>query len=279
MFQPVVKWSGSKRSQAERIVSYFPVEIGTYYEPFCGGCSVMRQLAETETIHVERYSCSDLNSHLIDLWVDIKNHPDSLYKEYTEFWKELNKDEDIERRKEYFNIVRENFNKASCKESGTFLFLLRTCMNGMPRYNSKGEFNTSLHFTRPGIQPEKLKDILGEWSGLLNEKNVEFNCCSYGEIKPGKDDFLYLDPPYFNTKGMYSGGLDFEKFFEWLGNLSCKWVLSFDGKVEGKKDYTVELPKALYNRHIYIESGNSSFRRLKLKDKNNKVFESLYLNF
>lgn len=42
MFQPVIKWSGSKRSQCEDIISLFPKEINTYYEPFCGGASVLR---------------------------------------------------------------------------------------------------------------------------------------------------------------------------------------------------------------------------------------------
>lgn len=39
-FQPVIKWSGSKRSLSNDIIQYFPKEIDTYYEPFCGGCSV-----------------------------------------------------------------------------------------------------------------------------------------------------------------------------------------------------------------------------------------------
>lgn len=44
MFEPVIKWSGSKRSQAKNILTYFPKEIDVYYEPFCGGASVLRRL-------------------------------------------------------------------------------------------------------------------------------------------------------------------------------------------------------------------------------------------
>ena len=43
MFQPAIKWSGSKRSQANEIITYFPKEIDIYYEPFCGGASVLRK--------------------------------------------------------------------------------------------------------------------------------------------------------------------------------------------------------------------------------------------
>lgn len=80
---------------------------------------------------------------------------------------------------------------------------MRTTTNGMPRYNSDGEFNNSFHVTRNGILPDKLKDIVNEWSVLLNEHNVKFKCCSFTDIKPNNDDFIYMDPPYANTKGMY----------------------------------------------------------------------------
>ena len=40
MFQPVIKWSGSKRSQANDILKFFPKQINTYYEPFCGGMNM-----------------------------------------------------------------------------------------------------------------------------------------------------------------------------------------------------------------------------------------------
>ena len=74
MFEPAIKWSGSKRSQAEKILEFFPKEIDTYYEPFCGGCSVLRRLLDSD-IKVKNYVCSDLNQDLINLWIEIKNHP------------------------------------------------------------------------------------------------------------------------------------------------------------------------------------------------------------
>ena len=47
MFQPVIKWSGSKRKQVQEILKYFPKEINVYYEPFCGGSSVLRGLLDS----------------------------------------------------------------------------------------------------------------------------------------------------------------------------------------------------------------------------------------
>ena len=68
MFEPVIKWSGSKRSQAENILTYFPKEIDTYYEPFCGGASVLRRLLSSN-IKVNHYVTKSLEewySKLVD---------------------------------------------------------------------------------------------------------------------------------------------------------------------------------------------------------------------
>jgi DNA adenine methylase len=272
-FQPIIKWSGSKRSQAEHIISFFPKEIDTYYEPFCGGCSVLRALIESN-IKVNEYICSDINLGLIELLRIIKNDPISLYNNYETFYEELNKDNDINRQKEYYNFIRNRYNEE--KSPLDFLCINRTCFNGLIRYNSNGQFNSSFHLNRPGIEPKKLKKLLMEWSDLFIEKNVGFYTLSYEKWKPNKNDFLYLDPPYNNTKGMYYDNFDQNMFFEWLRQLPCGYALSYDGK-SGQKDNTYDIPKDLYDEHMYLASGNSSFKRIKEIDKNANVFESLYL--
>lgn len=209
IFEPAIKWSGSKRSQAEQILNYFPNEISTYYEPFCGGCSVLKRLLDSN-IKVNRYVCSDLNQDLINLWLMIKSSPIHLAEVYEKLWKELNIDEDKSRKREYFNTVRDRYNSERRPED--FLFIMRTTTNGMPRYNKNGEFNNSFHITRNGIQPNKLYKILQEWSNKLNQYQVEFYAKNYDQIRSEVGDLLYLDPPYFNTKGMYYGTIDYKVF-------------------------------------------------------------------
>lgn len=279
-FQPVIKWSGSKRSQCEDILEYFPQTINTYYEPFCGGCSMLMGLMNSD-IFVKRYVCSDINKDLIALWEKVKYSPDEIYESYVKLWEELNKDNDIYRKRKFFEEQRDIYNKTH--DPLVFFFIMRTTTNGMPRYNQKGEFNNSFHVTRNGIKPELLKPILTEWSVKLRKNNVEFVHRSYeeilGEVKEG--DFIYMDPPYFNTKGMYFGGIDFESFFVFLENVSkmnVRFALSFDGK-SGDIDNTYSIPENCYRRHLYIKSGNSSFKRTIGKDKNAIVYESLYLNY
>ena len=268
-FQPVIKWSGSKRSQCEDILEYFPQNIETYYEPFCGGCSMLMGLINSEIL-VKRYVCSDINKDLIALWEKVKYSPDEIYESYESLWKELNKDNDIDRKRKFFEEQRKIYNETH--NPLVFFFIMRTTTNGMPRYNRKGEFNNSFHVTRNGIKPELLKPILTEWSEKLRKNNVEFVHRSYeeilGEVKEG--DFIYMDPPYFNTKGMYFGGIDFESFFVFLENVSkmnVRFALSFDGK-SGNVDNTYNIPNDCYRRHLYIKSGNSSFKRTIGKDKN-----------
>ena len=273
IFEPVIKWSGSKRSQAENIISYFPKEIDTYYEPFCGGASVLRRLLDSD-IKVNKYICSDLNSDLIDLWSEIKNNPQEVINHYIKLWNELNIDDDKERKKKYFYMVRERFNRE--KSPLDFMFIMRTTTNGMPRYNKDGNFNNSFHVTRNGIIPKTFKSIVYEWSELLNKYDVEFKCCSYDEIKPNENDFVYLDPPYANTKGMYYGTIDYMKLWEWLRNLKCKYALSFDG-ISGDIDSTYSVPTDIYSKHEYLLSGNSSFKRTIGKSSDNIVYESLYI--
>ncbi|MFS0643807.1 DNA adenine methylase [Siminovitchia sp. 179-K 8D1 HS] len=270
--QPAIKWSGSKRSQAKNIVSLMPKKIDTYYEPFVGGASVLFRLLHSD-IKVNKYICSDINGDLIALWNEIKSNPDSLLETYERLWNELNADDDVERRKEYFYTIRARFNKE--KNPHDFLFLSRTCTNGLIRYNSKGEFNTSLHFSRKGIVPNTLKKIIFDWSTKLNENNVQFIQQSYEEIESKEGDFIYLDPPYANTKGMYYGQLDYDNFFEWLGKQNADYLLSFDGKRD-EIDNTYEVPKELYSKHIYLHSGRSSFKDLK-NQVVQQVQESLYI--
>lgn len=270
--QPVIKWTGSKRTQAEYIVSKLPKEINTYYEPFVGGASVLFRLLNSE-IQVNSYICSDINSDLISLWNTIKDIPEDLIDGYLEMWNELNKDNDIDRRKIHFNLVRSRFNEYH--DPSDFLFLSRTCLNGLIRYNQKGGFNTSLHLTRGGIQPETLTEIILDWHRKLNDNNVKFICQDYINVNSQEDDFIYLDPPYANSKGMYYGKLNYEDLWRWLRVQNGKYILSFDGYREGL-DYTYDVPKDIYNTHEYIDNSRSSFKDLKDQEIE-YVKESLYI--
>ena len=266
MFKPVIKWSGSKRSQSAQIKAYLPDKFNRYYEPFVGGGSMLYAIDPTDA------TCGDICAPLIDLWNEIKNNPIALSEAYRVRWTRLQ----TEGYQAYYEI-REDFNRNRAPED--LLFLSRTCVNGLIRFNANGDFNNSFHHTRPGISPDSLKKIILDWSNHI--QNTEFFAADYTvtteTAKAG--DLIYLDPPYFHTKGRYYGTIDFDTFLAYLEQLNSrgiKYMLSFDGS-RGEDDFTVELPKELYKRHALIPSGNSSFK--KVMDKESiPVLESLYLN-
>lgn len=156
------------------------------------------------------------------------------------------------------------------------MFIMRTTTNGMPRYNKKGEFNNSFHVTRNGIKPNTLKKIIFEWSNLLKRNNVKFIHQSYEVIETSGKDVLYCDPPYANTKGMYYGAIDYDDFWDWLRKQQGMYLFSFDGKTNSE-NLTQNVPKDIYSKHVYLESGNSSFRRVIGTSKDTYVKESLYI--
>ena len=115
----LIKWTGGKGRQAERIVARFPAEIDTYHEPFLGGGSVLGRLLDSP-IRVGRYSCSDSYSPLIALWNLVKDDPDRLIGEYRRMWREAGNDG-----RSFFYEVRRTFNHG--RRPIDFFYLLRTC--------------------------------------------------------------------------------------------------------------------------------------------------------
>ena len=276
--QPIIKWIGSKRVQSGNIVQYFPNYIDTYYEPFCGGCSVLFQLLSSYKHYVNRCVCSDINGDLIDLWNTVKRDPDGLFNEYSRMWEDMHSLEDVQDRKKYFEMVREEFNQT--RSPYCFFFLMRTCTNGIPRYNKYGQFNNTFHLTREGIKPKRLKKVLYRWSKLLNDHNVIFKRCDYKTMLDAMnlDDFAYLDPPYEMTRstGKYFGSVDYYELFGKLAVMNergIKYALSFD-----TVDENLVVPGDCYENKVDICTRNWGYRQIKQKLDNSDVYENLYVN-
>lgn len=262
-----IKWSGSKRSQAEAIVAYLPDDIAVYYEPFLGSGAILGQLKPKKAVG------ADINQPLIELWKKIQKNPSSVAEDYRSNWESLQK-----KGHTFFYQIRNRFNQEQSPLD--FLFLTRTCVNGLIRYNKSGEFNNSLHHTRKGMHPDQLEKIIFAWSEMIRPHTFLHTSYEITTAKAKKRDFIYLDPPYVNTGTRYFGSIDFEKFIGYLESLNKKdirYALSYDG-TRGEKSYLVKLPKKLYKRHIMLHSGNSTFGKVQ-NDKVEKVYESLYLNY
>ena len=266
-YPAIIKWSGSKRTVAPKLATLFP-DFDRYFEPFVGSGAMIPYSNNRPGF------CGDIIPELIDLWNAIKENPNEVAYNYKIRWDRLQN----EGYQVYYEI-RDAFNEN--RGYNDLLFLTRTCVNGLIRFNSRGEFNNSLHYSRPGIAPVKLEKYLIEWSSYI--QHIQFRCQDYRDtLRDARDgDFVFLDPPYGGTKGRYTvNEFNLEEFFTTLQNLNEKgvrWLLTFDGK-SGKRMYNYAPPENLYRHKLSIYTGNSTFR--KIEDKTiEKVEESVYFNY
>jgi DNA adenine methylase len=186
--KPFVKWVGGKRqllAQFRRMNLYPPENFdpknSKYFEPFVGGGAVFFDLLPEEGF------LSDLNKELVITYNVVKNDLEKLIVSLKKH--KTNKD--------YFLEVRaQDPNKLSdVAVASRFIFLNRTCFNGMYRVNSKGGFNVPFgKYTNPLICDE---DNLRKVSKALY--NIDIKHQDYKEVlkKAKKGDFVYFDPPYY----------------------------------------------------------------------------------
>ena len=201
--RPFVKWAGGKGSLIPQITKYYPEDLKTgvidkYVEPFVGGGAVLIDILQKYDVK-EAYAY-DTNKDLINAYNVIKTDVDSLIKKLKKYEDEYISLE-MEDRKKYYYDVRSEYNsseikegKISLKRAAEFIFLNRTCFNGLYRVNQSGDFNVPMgKYKNPTICDEENLEAL---SKLI--KNVEFICGDYQttEEKVDKNTFVYFDPPY-----------------------------------------------------------------------------------
>lgn len=181
---PIVKWVGGKRQLMFELLKNMPENYNRYFEPFIGGGALFFEL-QPENAYI-----SDMNEELINLYSVVR---DNVYK----LMHDLSKHKIT---KEYFLEIRnldrtDKYTKLSdIEKASRFIYLNRTCFNGMYRVNSQGQFNVPFgHYKNPRIIDEV---NLLNCSELL--KKTEIKCADFSEIlyKVQKGDFVYFDPPY-----------------------------------------------------------------------------------
>lgn len=181
---PIVKWVGGKRQLMFELLKNMPKSYNRYFEPFIGGGALFFELQP------QNGYISDMNEELINLYSVVR---DDVY----ELIDDLNKHKVS---KEYFLKIRnldrtEKYNKLSdIQKASRFIYLNRTCFNGLYRVNSQGQFNVPFgNYKNPKIVDA---ENLINCSKLL--KNTEICCADFSGIlnKVQKGDFVYFDPPY-----------------------------------------------------------------------------------
>ena len=276
----LIKWTGSKRSQANDIARLAPA-FSRYIEPFIGGGALLYLAGHKGAI------VNDIYTPLVDLWRLVRDGPSHVVSSYTYEWQRLSDELDSLDPRQIgrsagipcvFYEIRERFNNNP--NALDLNFLMRTCVNGIARFNGRGDFNNSFHLTRRGMNPDRFKAIVNAWHPIL--QGVEIQNCDYKVVLDlaQQGDFVYLDPPYAHSKHRYMDSLSPTELFtqlEILNSRGVRWAMSFDGR-RGEKDLTYEVPVGLFNRHFYLYGGNSPVKKV-LEGPIENVEESLYLNY
>lgn len=209
--QPVVKWVGGKRQLLPEIVARVPKkfdpETSTYYEPFLGGAAVLFGLSPQKAV------VNDSNEGLINVYQVVRDDVDKLvallstYPNSPDFYREIRA---LDRDAEIFASL------SDVEKAARFIYLNKTCFNGLYRVNKKGHFNASFgKYANPKIcDEETLRDV----SKYLNEAEIDFRVGDFARCVEGavEGDFAYFDPPYVPLSATSSftrytaDGFDFE---------------------------------------------------------------------
>jgi DNA adenine methylase len=207
--KPYLKWAGGKRQMLPEIKKYLPEDIDKYlyYEPFVGAGAVFFDLLPKKAV------INDRNTQLIITYRAIKNNVEDLVR--------LLKEHQQKNAKEYYcqkrNLDRDgaSFDRLTeTEKAARFIFLNKTCYNGLYRVNSKGFFNVPYgRYKNPLICEESL---LRRISAYLNANDISITNEDFEKAVSGadKNSFVYFDPPYHSPKGTGFTGYQADGFGE-----------------------------------------------------------------
>ncbi|MGN0819010.1 MAG: DNA adenine methylase [Christensenellaceae bacterium] len=241
--KPFVKWVGGKSQLLDELEKMLPADdervLTKYVEPMVGGGALLFNVLSK--FDFGQIYISDINAELINAYKAIKNNIDALIARLTEMqFMFLPMDENG--RKYFYYSSRDKFNNLELNESNSvekaalFIFLNKTCFNGLYRVNKKGQFNVPMgSYKNPSICDE---DNLRNVSKAL--QNVEIVCGDYTLSKSviDSESFVYIDPPYrpiSQTSGFTSYNTDvfddneqirLAKFIDEINETGAKIVLS-----------------------------------------------------
>ncbi len=203
--RPFLKWAGGKRQLLPLLSRYYPSQFDHYREPFLGSGAVFFDLHARGLLEGRRATLTDSNPDLIACYAAVRDDVEHVIDELSR----LARDHDRRGPAHYYEVRNERFNPqrralANPADGGAytpalaaiFIYLNRTCYNGLFRLNAAGEFNVPAgRYAKPRICDA---DNLRRVAAALRQSGVALEHRPFTRAieKPGASDFLYFDPPY-----------------------------------------------------------------------------------
>jgi DNA adenine methylase len=187
--KPFLKWAGGKTALLGQLLPLVPRVFGCYYEPFLGGGAVYFALAGLKQKGEIKFTgayLSDLNEELINAYQVVRDDVTGLLGWLGKF--------QVSHSKEFYYQLRNWCPITPVERAARFVYLNRTCFNGLYRVNKLGEFNVPVgNYKNPKICDE---ENLRLCSHVLAD--AELGCAPFERIldRATTGDFVYFDPPY-----------------------------------------------------------------------------------
>jgi DNA adenine methylase len=196
--RPFLRWAGSKQALLPRLSAVLPATFGRYYEPFVGAGALFFYLSPKQAV------LSDASSELIDTWSAVKSNVEDL----------VNYLQPLRPERGLYYKIREGRSSDKVIRAGEFLYLNKTCWNGLYRVNANGKFNVPYGAPRTDFIFDEAN--IRACSRALNRSGIELKCCDFADAVIGAEgDLVYFDPPYVTTHNN-NGFRDWnEKLFRW----------------------------------------------------------------
>lgn len=202
---PFLKWAGGKRWFTDRYLHIVPEKFERYVEPFLGSGAMYFALAPSHAL------LSDLNIDLINCYEAILTNPaaieDVLLYHHTRH------------SKSYYYATRSSKPTDMFQKAGWFIYMNRTCWNGLYRVNRQNEFNVPLGTkTNVVLSTDNFRAV----SRILSRAEIRHQDFEYTLDAAGEGDFVFVDPPY-TVKHNQNGFLKYnDKMFSWSDQIRLR---------------------------------------------------------
>ena len=207
---PFVKWAGGKRAIMPSLVKHFPEQIGTYWEPFVGGGAVFFTIAD----RIEQAILCDTNKELVTTYNIVKTRVEDLIDRLKEHTCKHQDDD-------YYLHVRGQNPTEALEIAARFIYLNKTCYNGLYRVNRNDQFNVPKgRYKNPTIcDAERLRAA----SATLAKATITLGDFE-ATVRPHQGDFIYCDPPYDDCFAQYQAGGFNKDDQERLRKTADRWI-------------------------------------------------------